>query len=421
MAQPVHREEARKFVFGVGTLALLAVAGTVGGIVQTGGALPVKSYTYVHADFSDVGVLKTGKEVKQHGLRVGVVSGIDYDDGIAKVTLRLDGDREVYQDAELALSNTSALGRQYVSLDPGTNSAGELGDATLPTSQTSDASSLEDVLSVLDPATRKAAQAAIRELGIGLTGHGADLNALAQTAPDLLADLQKVSGSLTSSHADLAGLLASADRLSGRLAGHDQELAELLVRSDQTLDALTTDEARPLAESVDVLPSTLSEAKSALDALNAPLRDARVALTQLRPGGRSLGTSAADLRGLLREAVSPLKKWPEVNEMAEPAFSDLVQPVRDAQPLVPQVGEALSDAQTLLFGLAPYAADAGMFFSHHDLLSGRLGPGRHYFAAMLTSVGLWSVNGLPDPLYVSEPYPDPGTSQNKSTVTGGRR
>jgi phospholipid/cholesterol/gamma-HCH transport system substrate-binding protein len=112
---------------------------------------------------------------------------------------------------------------------------------------------------------------------------------------------------------------------------------------------------------------------------------------------------------------------PDVSAVADPAVKNLVQPLRDAQPLVPQVGAALSDAQTLLFGLSPYAADAGMFFSHHDLLSGTLGPGKHYFAAMLTAAGLWSVNGLPDPTWVSEPYPDPGTSQNTSTVTGGQR
>lgn len=421
MARPVHRDEARKFAFGLGTIGLLAVVATIGGIAQTGGALPGKSYTYVTADFEDVGILKTGKDVKENGIRVGTVTDIDYQDGIARVTLRLDGDHHVYRDAELEMANSSALGKKYVSLDPGTSEAGALGDQVLPVSQTTDASSFEDVFQVLDPKTRRATRAAVDELATGLAGRGADLHALAQSSPDLMADLSTVARALSSQDGNLDGLLVAADQLAGRFDGHQQKLAELIATADDSLTAFAVDAGRPLRESVAALPDTLRAAKSALDALNRPLGDARVALLDLQPGGRALGRSASDLRAFLRDAVGPLERVPSVSEAAEPALTDLVDPLVDAGPLIPKLVAGFDAADQFLFGLAPYAADAGMFFSHHDLLSGTLGPGKHYFATMLTAVGLYSLNGVPDPLAVSEPYPDPGTSENDSTVTGGNR
>jgi len=421
MLRPVHRDEARRFAYGVGTLGLLAVVAIIGGIAQTGGALPGKSYTYVTADFKDVGVLKPGKQVKQNGLRIGNVSAVEYHDGVARITLRLDGDHDVYRNAEVAMANSNALGKKYVTIDPGTPDAGALGDDVVPVSQTTDSSSLEDVFQVMDPATRKATRAAIAELSTGLAGHGNDLNALAKSSPDLLADLGTVARALSSSDADLDGLLVAADRLAGRFEGRQDELARLVATADESLTALSVDGGKPLRESVEDLPATLRDAKTALDSLNQPLGDARVALTELEPGGRALGKSAADLRAFLRDAVGPLAKVPGVSESAEPALAELVDPLSDARPMVPRLVRALDDADQLLFGLAPYAADAGMFFSHHDLLSGTVGPGKHYFAAMLTSVGLSTWNGLPDPLAVNEPYPDPGTSLDDSTVTGGDR
>lgn len=421
MARPVHRDEARKFAFGVGTIGLLAVIATVGAIAQTGGALPARSYTYVTADFEDVGILKPGKDVKENGIRIGTVADIEYHDGVARVTLRLDGHHDVYRDAELHMANSSALGKKYVSLDPGTSNAGDLGDDVVPLSQTTDASSLEDLFQVMDPKTRRATRAALGELATGLIGHGDDLNALAQASPDLLADLSTVAEALTAQDADLDALLLAADQLAGRFDDNQQDLAELIETADDSLTALVVDEGRPLRQSVAALPDTLRTAESALDTLNGPLGDAREALSDLQPGGQALGRSAGDLRAFLRDSVGSLERVPGVSEAAEPALSDLVDPLVDARPLVPKLVAALDATDQLLFGLAPYAADAGTFFSHHDLLSGRIAPGKHYFATMLTAVGLYSVDGAPDPLSTSEPYPDPGTSENDSTVGGADR
>jgi phospholipid/cholesterol/gamma-HCH transport system substrate-binding protein len=415
---PVHRDEARRFAYGVGTLVAFAVVAVIGGIVQVGGPLPGRDYTYVNADFTDVGVLKTGKEVKEDGLPIGTVSGIEYVDGRARVTLRLEGDVGVYQNASAAVSNVSVLGKKYVDFDPGTPRAGALGETVLTTEQTRDDTSLEDVLSALDPRTRTALKSSVGELATGLTGHGEQLNVALRVAPDLLDDLETVAASAAGRDADLAGLLTSADTLVSRFEGRERQLSSLLHNLDDTVGALGVDDGRPLRATLAALPSTLTETNRALHQLKPPLVDTRAALRTLRPGGRSLGAATPTLRSFLRRAPGPLDKVPPIGAQATPVVEDLTTTVADARPLVEPAQRTLADLDRLLLPFSDYAGDAGRFFSQHDLLSGTLGSeDKHYFAALLTGPGLFSVNGAPDPLYRREPYPFPGTAWNKSTVT----
>lgn len=417
--RPVHRDVAKKVVVGFAMILALLVVGWVGGIVQTGGALPGKDYTYVTAQFDDVGILKTGKDVKQDGLRVGTVSKIEYDDGLAVVTLRIDGEVDVYRDASAFVGNTSALGKKYVGFDPGTPEAGELGDQVIAVEATRGSTSLEDVLSALDPKTRSALQKAVGALGVGAAGHSEDLNAVLAAAPELLTDLETVMEAAGSDRADIASLLVSADDLVNRFNGRSGEIQALVDNVDRTVQALGVDDGKPLEETVAKLPSALRSADKALDDLYAPLGDAEIALRDLEPGARALGGATPDLRALLREAPEALDKVPGVADDAVPAVSSLTDTLADARPLLAPLRSSVESLAQLLYRFAPYSGDAARFFSQHDLLSGTLDgdDSKHYFAAQLTGVGLFSVAGLPDPLYRSEFYPCPGTAWNHATVT----
>lgn len=424
--RPLHRSEVRRILWGAGVAVVLVIVGTLGAIVQVGGALPLVHYTYVKARFTNIGTLNVNKQVKQNGLQVGVVSGIAYDNGSALVTLRLNGDHAVYANATAAVSNANILGKKYVSFDPGTPSAGPLKGNTLSVRQTTASQSLEDILATFDPATRAALRSSLNELGTGVVGHGGDLNALLANAPALLTQLKSVSTALTSSPADVPGLVASANALLGRFQGREAQFAALMRNARATMDAVGTDHGVPLRQTIAGLPATLRQARSVLDGLNKPLTDANVALTDLRPGTSSLGAATPALRSFLREVRSPLDKVPSVAGLAKPALGDLTTTLADARPLVRPLTVALDGLDQFLAAFAPYAPDAGRFFSQDALLAGTLGgnDAKHYFAAALTSVGLASVAGVPDPLYRSEPYPCPGAAWNHAIVSncsGGAR
>lgn len=417
--RPIHRDDARSILWGFGVVVILCVVGAVGMIVQGGGALPGKSYTYVNAVFDNVGTLNPQKQVKEHGLPVGIVSGISYQGGHALVTIRLDGNHSVYADATASIANGNALGKKFINFEPGTSAAGPLPNNLLTAKQTSAGQSFEDILSVFDPQTRTALRSTLNQLGTGLAGHGGDLHAVLAAAPRLLKDFGAVSEAVTSSSADLPGVLASANTLVSRFNGREAQIAGLMNNADATLKAIDVGGGQPIATTVAELPGTLTDAKAALDALGAPLTDAHVALTTLRPGLVALGEGTPALRSFLRTSPSALNKLTTVDGLALPAVADLTTTIAVARPIVAPLQRTVASLDELLYGLAPYAGDVGHFFTQDALLSGTVAgdPNKHYFAAALTAVGISSLAGVPDPLYRGEAYPCPGTAWNHATVT----
>ncbi len=407
MPQPVHRNDARRFGVGAVTLAVLGVAAVIGMMMQLGGALPGRSHTYVEAAFDDVGALKTQQPVTRNGIRIGQVDSIDYRDGTAIVTMRLDGDYAVYGDAHARVGNKSALGRMYVDLDPGDPSTGLLGDDSIPTSQTSDSAALDEALSVFDEQTRNALGSSMRELGGGLAGHSGDLRDAVRASPELLDNLGDISDALSSTEADLPSLLVTANQLAQRFDGRHKELSALLRQMDDTFRAINVDDTQPLADMVDAMPATLRQARQGLKSLNRPLADVHATMATIRPGGEALGSATEDLRGLLREAIGPLDKLPGVSERAVPAVRELRHTMADARPLARRLSRMVAESSVFLHGLSPYAVDIGCYFGSHDLLSGQIAPDKHYFSSQLAPGGFFSASA-PDPAANTNPYPEPG-------------
>lgn len=434
MAKPVHRREARKFLIGLGIVGLLGVIGLIGAIVQGGGELPGKSYTYVKAAFDDVGTLNHLQDVTQNGIRVGAVSDIVFRDGKAVVTMRLDGEREIYRDASadvgtqrVRVGNESALGRRFIQFDPGEKKSGPLNGRTISASQTGSPGAVNDLFEAFDAKTRAALSSSLKELGGGLGGHSQDLHDVVHAAPDLLTDIGTISSALTGPDADVPTLLRDANSLVGRFEQRGEQLRALLRQADTTLQAINVDGAQPLDGTIRRLPGTLRQARAGLTAVNQPLADTRSAMRRLQPGGQALGRSADDLRAVFREGVRPLRKLPGVSRQATPAVEKLRHVFADARPLAPQLGRTVRFADVVLHHVAPYAKDIGMFVASHDLLSGRLEPNKHYFSAMLASPGLYNVSA-PDPLAPNtEYYPAPGggawadTPESERPVSRGVR
>lgn len=410
MARRVHRDVAHLFMIGLVALALAAVVAYLGNSVQNGGALPLKQYTYVTGEFDDVGTLKVSQKVAQDGVRVGLVSEIEHEAGRAIVTLRLDGDQEVYRDATMTLGNESAVGRKYVIFDAGTPDAGELGDHTVPATQTSGGRDLNDVLAVFDKRTRQGVRTFSQELGGGLLGHGSDLNSTLRASDDLVHGLGVIMRSVNTPRADLGQLIVSMDALTSRFVGREADLRQLLQESQIILGAVATDDGAPLGSTVERLSNTLVQARSDLAEINPALVDVALTARTLRPAARDLTLATPALRGFLRESQQPLDRVPGVVEDAVPAVEDLTTMFADARPVVPLVTRLLVSADPLLQTLAPYAPDGGRTLSQHDMLSGHFSPTEHYFSAMLAFPGAYNLS-VTDPITSDvDPYPGPGNA-----------
>jgi phospholipid/cholesterol/gamma-HCH transport system substrate-binding protein len=79
-------------------------------------------YYRLHAQFENVGGLKTGAPVSMAGVTIGRVEDIGYDMNLLKatVTLRLDGKyRKIPNDSDASIFTAGLLGGQYIGLSPG--------------------------------------------------------------------------------------------------------------------------------------------------------------------------------------------------------------------------------------------------------------------------------------------------------------
>ncbi|MFB9730328.1 MlaD family protein [Haloechinothrix salitolerans] len=401
---------------GIALILYLAVSAHTG--------LPWQESTTVRAAFTDTHSLMEGNEVRQNSVRIGSVSDIEYRDGRALVTMRLDGEHDVYGDARAEIWDFSSLGAKFVELYPGNPEAGRLADGTIPVAKTTSSADIHELFDVLDDRSRAAATSAIRELGGGAGGRSRDVRDFVRSAPDLADDLGSLSLTLSSDQTNLIGLLRSGDQLASRFAGRSERISKLVEQADSTLRALTIDDAGPLTETLRDLPGTLASLDGAFDALDTPLSDTRSAVARLRPGARALARAENDLRGVLRESVEPFAKVPAVATRATPAVGDLTGTFADARPLAKQVTRGFDDLAEPLSVLAPYAPEMGQFFVRGHSWTSQSIDGVNYARLGIVSPVLRTAGGLLGPSSVPQNvYPKPGEADHDRAtgLLGGPR
>jgi phospholipid/cholesterol/gamma-HCH transport system substrate-binding protein len=400
------------FRMGVVVLCVVLVVLYLAFKAQTG--MPFAKTTKVQAMISDIHSLRVNDDVRQHSRRIGRVSAIDYVDGAALVTMTIDGDAELYRDARAEIWDVSALATKFVELDPGTPSAGALGDTPIKTTNTVDSADLYEVLDVLDAPTRKATVQMLRGVGDGAAGHGKDMQAFLNSAPDLLDHLGKVSATMAADETDLPALLSETNELAGRFQGRQQEIAGLVARTDESLRAISADGGAPLRSTLQRLPSTLTSAKKALDAVRTPLRDTGAAMRTLTPGAVALGQSEQDLRGFLVDSVPAAGQVPGVAKQAVPVIKDLTDTIADARPLATPVRQAIGDLLAPLRALAPFAPEmAQLFVRGSSFVSQGPNPGERYARLGVTPGAATITGGLfGSSNYPQNHYPRPGEAQH---------
>lgn len=385
----------------IGLVVIAAAAASLAFAFVSHKGLPGRSYTYATLAFEQVPPgLRPGSEVRVRGQRVGQVHGVSFDNG-PRVEIRLPGGFALHRDATARIRSRSLLGQKYVQIDPGTPSSGALGGAVVAPARTTTVVDLVDLVDTFDDATRRALHTALLETGTGAAGRGPDLNDLIEASPDLLADLGLTGRTLTAEETRLVAFLATAERLSGRFDGREAELEALIRQMGDTLLAVATDGGRPLAATVQKLPSTLDALTPALSELGAAAAALGPSFSDLRPSAAALGAVTPDFRAALRDSVPVLGKVPPVSGLAPPALSALTTTFHDARPLAPALGRTFAAAAAQLKVFAPYAPDLDLLF---DGLAGAFSDGDGNGRWLRVASIFTAVNQAGN----RNPYPAPG-------------
>ncbi len=173
----------------------------------------------VRADFADSGGIFVGAEVDDRGSKVGTVTSMHVTTNGVEVDMTLDHGTHVSSATTATVTDRSALGEQYVSLDPATANAPYLHAGSLiPRSATAIPQAPQTLLADLDSLSKsiptRDLQTDLSELSAAFSGLGPDLQRLLTSTKDLtsagLADLSNTIQLISSSQTVLDTQVASA-------------------------------------------------------------------------------------------------------------------------------------------------------------------------------------------------------------------
>jgi phospholipid/cholesterol/gamma-HCH transport system substrate-binding protein len=216
------------------------------------------SYTVV-AHFTDSGGMYAGGLVSYRGVRVGQVQKLVLTrDGVdAYLAIDRGWDGRIPSDSLAVVGNRSAVGEQYVDLQPQTNDGPYLHDGSqianadtrtpLPTQKL-----LGDISTTVESVHRGSLRTTVHQLGTAFAGTGPDLQRIIDTGTSFIhsanANFDTTTALIRDGNTVLKGQVASADAIrsfsrdlklfSGTLAGHDRDLRRVIDNGSVTAGEL---------------------------------------------------------------------------------------------------------------------------------------------------------------------------------------
>jgi phospholipid/cholesterol/gamma-HCH transport system substrate-binding protein len=275
-----------------------------------------------------------GQSVNVAGVKIGDISKIELEDGIAVVSM--DVERKylpIYEDATALVRPRTGLQDMFIELDPGSRSAGEIEDGgTIPLANTQPAVNLDRVLAALDNDTQAYLRLLLVGAGQGLKGRSQDLGKLLGSLGPINRKLARLSSEIATRRQNLSNVIHNLNVLTRTIGEHDSELAELVVTSNAALGAIAEQDPN-VQRAVALLPGTLQTANTALGKVRG-LAD------QLGPTFRDLIPFAQNLDRLNASLIDVASTTPIIRDQIRPLVRAAREPVRDLEPTARRLAKA---------------------------------------------------------------------------------
>jgi phospholipid/cholesterol/gamma-HCH transport system substrate-binding protein len=337
-----------------------------------------KDFYKVKAEFSTAQAVVPGQgqTVDIAGVQVGDIDKVELKNGVAVVSMNIRNKyAPIYHDAHMLLRPKTGLKDMIVELDPGTKATGALPEGgTIPIQNTAPDVNLDEVLSSLDSDTRTYLQILVDSGGqaFGNKGYSSDLRKTFKRFTPTNRDLEKITGLLSQRRANLSRVIHNFSLLTNELGKRDNQLAAFVGSANANFRALASQDAN-IRQSLQLLPPTLTTARTTLIKADAFARQLGPTLQALRPTARALGPALAATRPFLRITT------PVIRDQLRPFARD-TQPTTRAlriaadnlKPLTPHLTKTFTVINSLLNTLAfnPAGAEEGYLFwtswANHD-------------------------------------------------------
>lgn len=313
-----------------GVLALAIVV--VGSWIGFSRGLPFGGKYEVHAVVATASELHSRTPVRIAGVEVGKVARYKrLPGGRALITMRIDErGRPLHTDATLKVRPRIFLeGNFFVDLRPGTPGAPELGEnGVIPLTQTAVPVQLDEILSALDTPTRESLLHLVDALANGFDKGGAAAlrRSLPHWEPAFRGGAQTAEALRGLEAHDLSDAVRHSAATAAALAGEEASLPPLVTGLNRSLRALAGRRDR-VSESLRELAGLVTEARPALEALDAAIPSTRGLVNDLRPALRDAAPTLRLALPLLDQVDGLLdpRELPAALGQLEPAVRSLVE------------------------------------------------------------------------------------------------
>lgn len=266
-----------------------------------------------------------GQTIRVAGVRVGDVSGVELEDGIAVVSF--DIDREflpVYRDATILMRPTTGLKDMFFELDPGTKEAGAFEEGeTVPLQNTAPDVNLDQITQYLDSDTQAYLRLLLVGAGRGLEGRDKELGELLGGLGPINRHLARLNKVVASRDEELSELIHDLNLLTTRVGNAERTLTQFVSASDAALGVIAEQDPS-VQRAVSLLPGTLQQAE---ETLNATADFAAV-----------LGPTFDDLRPFARNLDELNASTEKLATAVTPTIENEIRPfVRSALPVMPNL------------------------------------------------------------------------------------
>jgi phospholipid/cholesterol/gamma-HCH transport system substrate-binding protein len=276
-----------------GIIGIILVA-----LVITIGLQPERIWSWatsIHykALFTEAGGLTTGNDVTLAGMKVGTVSAVSLQKGVALVEFSLDGRIHLGRESTAHIRTGTLLGERNLALESA--GSGQLKSSeVIPTSRTSSPYSLTDAV---DEFTTNTAGTDTQSLNQSLDTLSATIDQIAPRLGPTFDGLTRLSQSLNARDETLGDLLKKAGDLSGILSDRSQQINTLILNANDLIGVLsarrsaivsllahTSAVAQQLSAMVADNEKQLAPALEHLNSVNAMLEQNRDNIAKALPG-----------------------------------------------------------------------------------------------------------------------------------------
>ncbi|HEV3001928.1 MAG TPA: MlaD family protein [Solirubrobacteraceae bacterium] len=337
-----------------------------------GGPIPLKPKGYqFRIAFPEVSQLATQSDVRVAGVEIGKVVEVERrSDARTPVVATLEIDRKyapLSADAKAQVRNKTILGQTYVELTLGSRRGPRIPDGgLLDQRRVGDLVDLDEILTTLDPYTRKAYRTWQQGVAEAVDGRGDELNDTIGNLPEFVESGGDLFEVLDQNQQALGALVRNTGVVFEALTEREGQLRRLIENSDTVFTAIQS-EREDWAQVWNIFPTFLAESRATYERLERFSRDTRPLVRDLRPAMRDLRPTLLALRDL-----SP----------------DLRRLFRDLDPLIEVSKESLPAQREVFEGLRPVFRELGPWLSELNPVLAWIGEHQHTLTDLFANLGV---------------------------------